>query len=373
MPRMPRSAILAVLAAVLTAVLLAVAPGAHAATKPRAPKGFFGVMWDRAAVRGSAEHQEAQWALMARSGVESARLVFSWAAMQPTAGGPDDYRKTDERVGAAARHGIRVLPVVLYAPDWARRYPDRQASPPEHPSDYAAFTARLVQRYGPGGTFWTEHPELHALPIRQWQIWNEPNFDFYWYTPEQGGWAPEYAELLRQAKLAIRAVDPHAKIVLAGLADASWRVLSRAYSGGIRGAFDVASINIFTGRPGFVMAAVRLNRRVLKAHHEPRKPIWVTETTFPAAKGQVPPPDEGWQRRWYTTQSGMARRLTELYALGVKNARRLRLRRIYWYTWASTYSGFSDLFDYSGLIRVWPDGRSQPQPALRAFRRSARR
>jgi hypothetical protein len=243
---------------------------------------------------------------MARSGVESARLVFSWAAMQPTAGGPDDYSKTDQRVGAAARHGIRVLPVVLY-------------------------------------------------------------------TPEQGGWAPEYAELLRQAKLAIRAVDPHAKIVLAGLADASWRVLSRAYGGGVRGAFDVASINIFTGRPGFVMAAVRLNRRVLKAHHEPRKPIWVTETTFPAAKGQVPPPDEGWQRRWYTTQSGMARRLTELYALGVRNARRLRLRRIYWYTWASKYQGFSDLFDYSGLIRVWPDGRAQPQPALRAFRRSARR
>src|SRR4030095_6511858 len=104
MARMQRAAIIAVLAA----VLLAVAPGAGAATKPGAPKGFFGVMWDRAAVRGSPEHQEDQWALMARSGVESARLVFSWAAMQPTAGGPDDYRKMDERVAAAARHGIRV-------------------------------------------------------------------------------------------------------------------------------------------------------------------------------------------------------------------------------------------------------------------------
>ena len=236
----------------------------------------------------------------------------------------------------------------------------------------AGAAVRLRRFHGQARAALRARWELHALPIRDWQIWNEPNFDFYWYTPEQGGWAPEYAELLRQAKLAIRAQDPGATIVLAGLADASWRVLSRAYSGGIRGAFDVASINIFTGRPGFVMAAVRLNRRVLKAHHEPRKPIWVTETTFPAAKGQVPPPDQGWQRRWYTTQRGMARRLTELYTLGVRNARRLRLRRIYWYTWASTYSGFSDLFDYSGLIRVWPDGRTQPQPALRAFRRSAR-
>ena len=69
----------------------------------------------------------------------------------------------------------------------------------------------------------------------------------------------------------------------------------------------------------------------------------------------------------------MARRLTELYALGAKNARRLRLQRIYWYTWASSYSGADDLFDYSGLIRVTPDGAAEPQDALRAFRRSARR
>ena len=369
MSRMQRLVILAV----LVATLLAAAAPARAAAEPRPPRGFFGVMWDRAAFRGSAEEQDAQWALMARSGVESVRVVFSWAATQPTPGGPDDYSRTDQQVASAARRAVRLLPVVLYTPEWARRYPERQGSPPERASDYAAFMARLVQRYGPGGTFWAEHPELPVRPIREWQIWNEPHFDFYWYTAEQGGWAPEYVALLRQSKVAIEAIDPGATIVLAGFADASWKVLNAAYRAGGRGAFDVVSINIFTGRPGFVMAAARLNRRVLKRHHEPRKPIWITETTFPAAKGLVPPPELDWQRRWYTTESGMARRLTELYSLGALNARRLRLRRIYWYTWASSYAGTDDLFDYSGLIRVAPDGTAEPQRALRAFRRSARR
>jgi hypothetical protein len=263
--------------------------------------------------------------------------------------------------------------VVLYTPGWARKYPDRPNSPPADPGDYARFVGRLAQRYGPTGTFWTEHPELPRRPIREWQIWNEPHFDFYWYTPNQADWAREYVHLLRAAKKAIRTVDPHAKIVLAAFADASWRVLNAAYKAGARGAFDVIAVNIFTGRPGFVMAAARLNRHITRLHHDARRPIWVTETTFPAGKGQVPRPDIAWQRRWYTTQSGMAKRLTELYALGRKNAKRLLLQRIYWYTWASSYAGGDDLFDYAGLIRVDGDGSATSQPALRAFRRSARR
>jgi hypothetical protein len=356
---------LAILAA-LAAALLAAAPA-----EAKAPRGFFGVMWDRAADRGSADEQDAQWALMKRNRVESVRAKFSWAGIQPTPSGPLDYTASDQLVASAARHRLRLLPVVLDTPDWAKKFPGRHGSPPEDPGDYAAFVKILVERYGPGGDFWAEHPELRPRPIREWQIWNEPHFDFYWYTPRKEDWAAEYVALLREAKRAIRSVDPKAKIVLAAFADASWKVLNAAYKAGVRGKFDVVAVNIFTGRPGFVMAAARLNRHVLRRYHERRKPIWVTETSFPAAKGEVPPPEQEWQRRWYTTERGMARRLNQLYALGAKNARRLKLQRIYWYTWASSYAGRDDLFDYSGLIRVAPDGTPTAQPALRAFRRSS--
>jgi polysaccharide biosynthesis protein PslG len=367
---MSRMRLLIVLAAV-AATLLAAVP-ADASTQPRPPKGFHGVMWDRAAMDGRPIDRDAQWALMRRSGVKSVRVVFSWAAAQPEAGAEPNFAETDALVELSARNGVGLLPVVLYTPRWAAKYPERFGSPPTFPEDYAVFVGRLVQRYGPDGSFWADRPDLPRRPVRNWQIWNEPHFDFYWYTPS-GNWAPEYVELLEKSRQAIKANDPGARVVLAGFADASWKVLANAYDAGARGAFDVATINIFTGRPGFVIAAARLTRRVMRRHHEPRKPIWVTETTFPAAKGQVPPPEMEWQRRWYTTRTGMARRLRELYALGARNARRLRLARLYWYTWASSYSGADELFDYSGLIRLGEDGATTAQPALRAYRRSARR
>ncbi|MEA2364998.1 MAG: polysaccharide biosynthesis protein PslG [Thermoleophilaceae bacterium] len=367
---MKRLAVLSVLAV----MLIAAAPAANAAV-PRAPKLFHGVMWDRAAAGTSLEAMDTQWALMARSGVETARVVFSWAHAQPTPSGPLDWSAIDEQVERATLSRIRLLPVVLYTPGWARKYAERAGSPPERPADFAWFVGLLVERYGPGGTFWDERPELARRPLREWQIWNEPHLGFYWYRPPDDGadaWMGPYTDLLGQARRAIKAVDPGAKVVLAGLADASWRLLAKLYHHGVRGKFDVAAINIFTGRPGFVMTATRLTRHVLRRFHERRKPIWITETTFPAAKGEVPRPDPEWQRRWYTTESGMARRLTELYLLGAKNARRLGLQRIYWYTWGTSYKGADDLFDYSGLVRV-ADGEAKPQPALRAFRRAARR
>ena len=126
MPRMQRLAIALTVVAVLVA-----APAAEAAKLPRAPRGFYGVMWDRSALRGSEEEQDAQWAFMRSSRVQSVRTVFSWAQIAPTAAGPDDYTEPDRQVAAAARHGLRLLPVVLYTPQWARRYPSRQSSPPE--------------------------------------------------------------------------------------------------------------------------------------------------------------------------------------------------------------------------------------------------
>src|SRR2546421_520376 len=76
----------------------------------------------------------------------------------------------DNVVTAAAQRHLEVLPVVLVAPAWDARHPFQMASPPDRPQPYADFTGALVRRYGPNGSFWTEHPELVAQPIRFWQI-----------------------------------------------------------------------------------------------------------------------------------------------------------------------------------------------------------
>jgi hypothetical protein len=353
--------------AATAALFAAAAPAAGAAP----PHGFYGVMWDRAAAGAPAAEQEQQWALMAQSGVESVRAVFSWARAQPDEGTQPDLSSTDALVSLAARHGIKLLPVVLDTPDWAARNPGQGAAP-AHVGAYTAFLRSLVLRYGPSGSFWDEHPELPRRPLREWQVWNEPHLNFYWNTEGRSrrAWAREYARLLRASKPAIESVDRGATVVLAALADFAWRHLDRLNRHRIRRYFDVAALNFFTSRPRNVMKGVRYFRRALARGRERRKPIWITETTWPAARDRVPEPAVAWQRAWYTTDEGMASRLRSLYRVAARNRRRFRLGRVYWYTWASAYED-GDLFDYAGLTR-YSGGVFEARPALEAFAASAR-
>ena len=358
---------------ILTLALLVMAAPAEAGRRV-VPQGFYGVMWDRGVEKAPPAVQEDEWALMARSGVESVRTPFVWAKMQDQAGAQPDFSETDRLVTRAAAHRIKLLPVVLGTPFWAARYPRESASPPRRPADYAAFLRRLVQRYGPRGSFWDEYPELPRRPVREWQIWNEVHFNAYWQARpgRPNSWAPDYVRLLRASKRAIEGVDRRATIVLSALADFSWDHLERLYRAGAGGHFDLAAVNLFTSRPANVIKGLRRVRGVMRRHRGGRRPLWLTESTWPAAKGRVPPPGPAWQRAWYTTDPGMASRLTELYRLAVRNRRLLRLARVYWYTWSSPYWGSEDLFEYSGLS-TYAGGAFDRHPALAAYTASARR
>jgi hypothetical protein len=157
--------------------------------------------------------------------------------------------------------------------------------------------------------------------------------------------------------------------VLAATADFAWRHLTRLNEQRVRRYFDVAALNFFTSRPKNVMKGVRYFRRALRRGGERRKPIWITETTWPAARGRVPNPSVPWQRTWHTTDEGQAGRLRALYSFAARNRRKLRIGRVYWYTWASAY-GDGDLFDYAGLTR-YAGGAFEPRLALQAFTASA--
>src|SRR5436309_11481268 len=85
----------------LSMVLLSLALPAAAAARS-VPQGFYGVVYDGAVTKASPIVQDAQFAKMARAGVESVRTVFSWAAAQPDEGGPIDFTATDRVVALAA-------------------------------------------------------------------------------------------------------------------------------------------------------------------------------------------------------------------------------------------------------------------------------
>jgi len=119
------------------------------------------------------------------------------------------------------------------------------------------------------------------------------------------------------------------------------------------------------------MRGVRAFRKQMRRGGARRKPVWLTEATWPAGKGRVSRPATSWQRSWYTTDRGMAQRVGDLYRLAIKNQRKLKLRKVVWYTWSSQYSA-NDLFDYAGL-NLLSRGVSEQRPALAAYAASARR
>jgi hypothetical protein len=351
----------------IAALVAAVAAVCALATPAEAaPARFYGVVYDRDVSEASSAIQDAQFARMRAAGVETVRRVFSWDAAQPAQDQPPNFSETDALVARAARNDIEILPIVMYAPGWARQSADDAASPPRDNADYVAFLDALVARYGPTGSFWTEHSDVPKRPLRTWQIWNEPQLRYQWADKD---WETSYGKLLHAAHDALKQADPGAKLVLAGATNFAWDALEGLYKkGAIKGQFDIAALHPYTGSAGRVVKAAQLFRAVLKKHGDAKKPVWITELAWPASKGRIKPPTG--LAALPTTAKGMAARLKRAYRL---LAQTRVVQRAYWYTWASAYRTSDGIFGFTGLERFDPQtGRFTATPALRAFRAVAR-
>ncbi|MDQ3643939.1 MAG: hypothetical protein M3356_00285 [Actinomycetota bacterium] len=359
------------LALLVLAATLGLSSAASAAVPREVPRGFQGVMYDGASLHSPAPVKERQFDLMAASGVESVRFVFIWENMQPTRDSEFNFEQTDPIVELAATRGITVLPVMLYAPPWARAFPKRILSPPRTQA-YQAYLRASIERYGPDGSFWLDRPDVPWRPIRDWQIWNEPSIRPFWdvaQSNERYGWPHGYARLLGAADQTIKANDAGARTVLGGLNGLAWDELRRLYNEGARDFFDVMAVHVYAQTPRRVLGALRLTREALDEEGDVRKPIFLTETAFPASRGRA----KAIEHQRQETPTGMARRVTDLFSLLAKARRELKLGRVSWYTWASGYKHRTSNFEYAGLLASRDGLTFRAQPALRAFRSIARR
>jgi hypothetical protein len=354
--------LLALLAAGALLLVPAAAPSPAGAA---VPKDFFGVMVN-GPLDDMAVDLDAQAASMKAAGVETWRVEMAWDLIEP-APGQFDWAATDRKVLAAARQGIDVLGLVLRAPKWANGGDADPFVPPVKTSAYAAYSTALITRYGPNGSLWAEHPEVARRPVRAWEIWNEPNLKDYFRTQP---FARPYAALLRAAYPAVKAADKGATVLMASMANYSWRDLAKLLdAGGPKLRFDAAGAHPFSGRPSNAVKIVRLNRDVLNKRGYAKVPLWLTELTWSSAKGKKTPLTQNWE----TTEGGQADRLRSVYKLLLAQRKALRLARIYWYTWATVDNGSPNSFDYSGLLQWRPDGTFRAKPALAAFRSVVKR
>lgn len=160
---------------------------------------------------------------------------FSWANIEPLRG-EWHWDKADGVVAEVRYRGLELVARLDGPPDWAVRAPQSPDDPPLDLDAWGEFCGTLATRY--------------RGQIAGYQIWNEPNLRREWMDnpPNAAG----YVHVLRTCSDAIRAADPDAVIISAGLAPTGTQLpdaipdvdyLRMMYDAGASPYFDVLGLN----------------------------------------------------------------------------------------------------------------------------------
>ena len=220
------------------------------------------------------------------------RLHVQWSEAEPSEGALNEWwiAEYEESIDRARAAGQKVVLMLYNAPAWASGSSTRNT--PRDPADFASFAARLAHRF--------------RGKVTGYEIWNEPNIERFW---SNGPDAREYADLLRAAHPAIKAVDPGAEIVFGGLSGNDYPFLKRAYEAGAEGSFDVMGAHPYTycgsTGPGDVRrSGGRITPDSFTGYRELRAtmvaegdshPIWVTEFGWNTSNRKCDPGAGFWQ------------------------------------------------------------------------------
>jgi GH35 family endo-1,4-beta-xylanase len=304
---------------------------------------------------------------MAETGVGTDRLQLMWGPVQPDEGS-FSWRPTDALVGAFASHGIRAVPFVWGSARWV-------ASTPAHPPIDSApdeqawqnFLEAAVARYGRGGSYWAnEYRQRYGkgatpLPIRSWQIWNEPNLKkFFAPEPSPG----KYARLVQISHDAIKKEDPQARIVLAGMPSngdlTAWDFLDSLYSApGIKGDFDAVALHPYASGLDQIRAGIEKVREVMRDHGDQDTPLWLTEL----GAGSAPPDRFGLNKGL----SGQRQLLSDSFKLILSHRKAWNVQRVFWFDWRDPGNPEAVNCSFCASAGLLNYDRS-PKPAYYAFK-----
>ncbi len=323
--------------ALLVAWLAAGPGGARAA----APPGFIGI-----SPQNSLEAQDFE--LMQEAGIKRIRLPLVWAGVESTFPPSPDWSGFDYNVALAAEHGMSIFPFVYGSPSWvASNWKALPAWTKFQRRAWAGFLHQAVRRYGPGGWFWREHPDLPYIPIRNWEIWNEENIIAFTTRPDP----KRYTTLLKIAGRVLHRADHGAKVILGGFFGhplnkvppnvKSEEFLDSVYQDpSVKRYFDGIGLHPYVAMAGQMRAEIGKLRRVMRAHHDGATPIYITELGWGSDNGPT---------RWERGMRGQAQQLNQSISLLLRNRRRWRIAWIDWFTWMDQPSG-CQFCNSSGLL-----------------------
>jgi hypothetical protein len=352
----------ALLSTVLALLALAVVP---AASQAALPSDFWGVVANEAPTPEGAR-------TLKQGGVESIRVPINWGAIQGTTpGAVPDWSSVDPYVRSAAEQGISVLPFFTGAPTWAVQYEGVGGA--RAPINLPVLTEKqragwkellrlAVFRYGPGGSFWAENPEVPAHPIRIWQIWNEENYKYFAARPNPA----QYGKLVVESFRDLRSADAGARIVLGGLflqpkggnakpmpgrikrAYFAGDFLERMYrtTPGVRGKFIAVSLHPYSNYYGRLTEEIEEVRAALKKSRDPGRALWITELGWSSGR----PNATNGHNQFEKGVQGQAREMRGAFKLLTSKAAAWHLKRLYWFSYTDE-PGSCNFCDGSGLFK----------------------
>jgi hypothetical protein len=363
-----RCAALAAAGALCLAIVLA--PASSAATQPSTavvPNTFFGVAPQTTLT-------DSEFDRMAQGHVGTLRILLNWSSIDGTPADDNNWSSIDPIVASAAQNGISVLPFIFGTPEWVVNNLDHRACQPQTcglfaPSSPAAlaewqrFLREAVERYGPGGEFFTDNPSLPVLPITDWQLWNEQN-SFSFYKPKVN--PSSYAKLVRAGSTAIRSVDPAATILLGGMFGTpegvknpkvfAWNYLRKLYRvPGIASSFDAVAVHPYAAKMSKVIQQTRLMHREMVRAHDPAE-MWITEVGWSSSSGDNPL-ERG--------KRGQASRLRDVMTYYIGHQAALNVQNVTWFAWRDLAG--TPICQWCAKAGLFAAGALTPKPAWNAL------
>jgi hypothetical protein len=174
------------------------------------------------------------------------KQTFSWRDIEGAAKGQYDWYRPDEIVNAVERAGLELIVRIDRQPVWsviALEDIGERVTANQPPIDYQDF-----------GDFCEAIAERYQGRIAAYQVWNEPNLHREW--GEKSPNPEDYTALLKVCYEAIKAADPEAIVISAGLAPTGTSsseampdtdYLQGMYDAGAADYFDVLGVHA----PGF--------------------------------------------------------------------------------------------------------------------------
>ena len=191
-----------------------------------------------------------------------------------------EWSRTDLMMRTMATHGVHWLPVLAGVPPPERVDRRETHSPPASLEHYARFVSEFARRYGRGGRYWSDNPEVPYLPVTAYEIWNEPNLSLFWRPQVQ---PDRYAEMYLLAREAIHAVDPEAVAIVGGLTVPMGNFVEEMFRTHpeLAGAVDAVGLHPYSRSGRGAVAWVKRLRQALGRLGQGAVPIYITELGWP--------------------------------------------------------------------------------------------